>query len=151
ILDRLGRGESDKYRLTILLKVILDFDNNLFNDDFVLDEFLSLKSQKEISQYISTKKSSYIKTLFNDDYVRLYLNVNYFEDVWYYSKEAFEELSEWILSISFVKYLSHEPLDNSQIKELVTRLFMLNKYLLDCSDQSGFQLEKLETILLHNK
>ena len=151
ILDRLGRGESDKYRLTILLKIILDFDNNLFNEDFVLDEFLSLKSQKEISQYISTKKSNYIKTLFNDDYVRLYLNVNYFEDVWYYSKEAYEELSEWILSISFVKYLSHESLDNSQIKELVTRLFMLSKYLFDCSDQSGFQLEKLETILTHIK
>jgi hypothetical protein len=151
ILDRLGRGESDEYRLTTLLKIILDFDNNLFNDDFILDEFVALKSQKDISQFIATKKQNYIKTLFNDDYVRLYLNVNYYEDVWYYSKEAFEELAEWILSISFVKYLSHESLNNSQVKELITKLFLLNKYLLDCSDQSGFQLEKLETILLHIK
>ena len=151
ILDRLGRGESDEYRLTTLLKIILDFDNNLFNDDFILDEFVALRSQKDISQFIATKKQNYIKTLFNDDYVRLYLNVNYYEDVWYYSKEAFEELAEWILSISFVKYLSHESLNHSQVKELITKLFLLNKYLLDCSDQSGFQLEKLETILLHIK
>ena len=127
------------------------FDNNLFDKKFDIDEFVSLKSQKEISNYISTKKSKIIRDLFSDDYVKLYLNVNYHEDVWYYSKEAYEELSEWILSISFIKYLSHESLNNSQVKELITKLFVVNKYLLDSSDQSGFQLEKLETILLHTK
>jgi len=151
ILDRLGRGESDEFKKTTLIRIISDFDNNLFDKEFNINEFVSLKSQKEISNYISTKKSKIIRDLFSDDYVKLYLNVNYHEDVWYYSKEAYEELSEWILSISFIKYLSRESLSNSQVKELITKLFMVNKYLLDSSDQSGFQLEKLETILLHTK
>ncbi len=151
ILDRLGRGESDEFKKTTLIRIISDFDNNLFDNEFDINEFVSIKSQKEISNYISTKKSKFIRGLFSDDYVKLYLNVNYHEDVWYYSKEAYEELSEWILSISFVKYLSRESLSNSQVKELITKLFMVNKYLLNSSDQSGFQLEKLETILLHTK
>ncbi len=90
-----------------------------------------------------------MKTIFNDDYVKLYLNVNYYEDVWYYSKETYTELAEWILSISLIKYLCRESVGNSVVKELVTKLFMVNKYFLDSSDQSGFQFEKLETILLH--
>ena len=30
ILDRLGRGESDEFKKTTLIRIILDFDNNFF-------------------------------------------------------------------------------------------------------------------------
>ncbi len=150
-MDRFGRGESDEFKKTTLIRIISDLDNNLFDKEFDINEFISLKSQKEISNYISTKKSKYIRNLFSDDYIKLYLNVNYYEDVWYYSKEAYTELTEWILSISLIKFLGRESVGNNVVKKLVTKLFMLNKYLLNSSDQSGFQLEKLETILLHTK
>ena len=150
ILDRLGRGESDESQKTTLIKILMEFDNKLFGKGFDIREFVSLKSQHEISDYISSKKSKFIKELFSDDYVKLYLNVNYHEDVWYYSKEMYEELAEWILNISLINYLSPESVNKSLVKKLVSKLFMVNKYLLDSSGQSGFQLEKLEAILLHS-
>ncbi|MEN8193231.1 MAG: alpha-amylase family glycosyl hydrolase [Bacteroidota bacterium] len=150
ILDRLGRGESDEYKKNTLIKIISETENLLFDRKFELDKFLALKSQKDISAYISESKAEFITSLLDNDYVKLFLDINYYEDVWFYSKETYEELVEWLLSISLIKYVQSEPIKSSSVIELVRRLYSVNEYLLQSSDKSGFQLEKLEAILLHS-
>lgn len=150
ILDRLGKGETEAYKKNTLIKILLEFDGSLFDQNFDMKKFLSYKSERGISNYFKSEKSDFVKTIFHDDYVKLFLDVNYYEDVWYYSKEQYNEMIEWILSAAIINYINNNPEQIGKSPALIKNSYFLFKYLIDSSEKSGYQLKNLQDIILHN-
>ncbi|MDD3558775.1 MAG: alpha-amylase family glycosyl hydrolase [Melioribacteraceae bacterium] len=96
ILQRLGR-ESDLYFEFALLNVLMKFEN-------LIENYSEEKhSAQEDQEMLKTK--NLIVDLLEDDYVKALLDVNYYDEVWYFSKEKFEDLIEWLLTVHLTSML----------------------------------------------
>ncbi len=106
ILKRLGRGTSDIYKEVALLNLLLEYDGKLFvfNDEDI--EKIKIKIIADGKDVLHLTKNKLLKKLFSDDFVKAYLGVNYYEGIWYYSKENFEELADWFFTASLITYES---------------------------------------------
>ncbi|MFH0733258.1 MAG: alpha-amylase family glycosyl hydrolase [bacterium] len=113
ILKRLGRGTSDIYKEVALLNLLLEYDGKLFvyTDDEI--EKIKIKIDADKKNVIHMSKGDLLKKLFSDDFIKAYLGVNYYEDVWYYSKENFEELIDWFFTGALITYASASFAKNS--------------------------------------
>lgn len=96
ILQRLGR-DSDLYFENSLLNVLMKFEN-------LIEDCKERKLSAEKDQNIF-KTKNLIADLLEDDYVKALLDVNYYDDVWYFNKEKFEDLIEWLLTIHLTSVL----------------------------------------------
>ncbi|HPN36830.1 MAG TPA: alpha-amylase family glycosyl hydrolase [Melioribacteraceae bacterium] len=104
ILSRLGRGQVEIYREIALLNLLLEYNEELYF--FTEKELASieLKINNNEKDLIHKTKGKFVKQLFADDFIKAYLGVNYYEDIWYYSKENFEELNDWFFTIAIINY-----------------------------------------------
>ncbi len=104
LLARLGKGEEDIFRDILLLNILLRYNSGLFDIESIFDN-ISLKSSiaKERKLWQAEKGELLIKLLDDED-VRKFINVNEYEGVIYYSKERFEELMNWLYSVTVCSY-----------------------------------------------
>ncbi len=111
ILNKLGRGNVDVYKEIALLNLLLEYNESLF--DFTEKELLEIdiKINKKENDLLHKYKNKLIKQLFADDFIKAYLGVNYYEGIWYYSKENFEELNDWFFTLAVVNYQKRISLD----------------------------------------
>ncbi|MFH2032948.1 MAG: alpha-amylase family glycosyl hydrolase [Bacteroidota bacterium] len=154
ILTRLGKGEKGVFKELTLLKILLRHSELLSIEDV---QHLIGYSQNlnSIEKYFIEYERQRLSELLNDDYVRAFLLVNLHEDVWYFSKERFEELIEWYLTIAFVKFMNHDfTLKKKESKnapkeiqfhlgEILKAFAALHTVLLNSSGESNYKLEKL--------
>jgi glycosidase len=91
--------------------------------------------------------------LLSDPLVQEFLGVNQHQNVWYYSKEHFEELNHWFFSLAsiecFMERKDRPPLTRHKIHNTIERYKELFDRLNAISVQSGYELEKLGDALLH--
>jgi hypothetical protein len=81
--------------------------------------------------------------LISDLDVQLYLQVNRYKETLWFNKEAFEKLAWWLLMISMINVFSDASLSSHDaVKKTIIYLNTFNK-MLDISEKSNFQLEKL--------
>ena len=104
LLGRLGKGENEIFRDILLLNILLRYNSDLFDVEKLYDE-ISLKSSiaKERKMWQQTKGKLILKILDDED-VRKFINVNEYEGIVYYSKERFEELLNWMFSVTICTY-----------------------------------------------
>ncbi len=142
ILLRLGRGEYEVYRETILLDIIQsEFE--------LINELLTGHSTKIINSKNELKEDGFSILLKNED-VRNYLGVNEFEGVTYYSKENFEDLLDWILTISSLENMKCGKEENLTPEECFGKKALLFKTMVNefnlvimLSEKSEYQIKKL--------
>ena len=123
IMQKLGKGNGEIFNEINLSNIFLN------NFDLVIKIF-------------STERESEQFSLLDDEAVRIYLGVNQFENVWYYSKENFEELLNWIFTFYGLELMKN---DNY---EIITRKFdqLFKKYfeIIEASKKSEYKLEQLK-------
>jgi len=122
-MQKLGKGNGEIFNEINLSNIFLN------NFDLVIKIF-------------STERESEQFSLLDDEAVRIYLGVNQFENVWYYSKENFEELLNWIFTFYGLELMKN---DNY---EIITRKFdqLFKKYfeIIEASKKSEYKLEQLK-------
>jgi len=143
ILQRLGR-DSDLYFEIALLNVLMRFEN-LIEDS----REKQLSSEKAKSNF---ETKNLIAALLEDDYVRAVLDVNYYDEVWYFSKEKFEDLIEWLLTIHLTTVLEvtihHDDEENLVSDEEVeqSKVEKKEENLKDNISELNLKIENLSTV-----
>ncbi len=163
ILGHLGRGESEIASEITLMNIILDQKENLFDLSKIKVE---KKTNKEISnEMIWGKKASELIDLLDDEYVKAFIGLNYHKDVWYYSKEKFDELINWLFSMTLLgyqsDYMKEEPEEKTtkaktdkRKTELVTLIkdtFDYYLHLRKISRESGYKIEALKVLINNDR
>lgn len=145
ILKHLGRGEHEIFSEMTLLNILIECESNLFDVSDLEDEFNITKENKEIRDYLKKEKSKEFLKLINDDFVSTFLRVNFYEGIWYFSKENFEELIDWLSTASLTKNKY-----SSDIKYLINvkNIFYLNSYLKQTAANTGYKLEELKEAII---
>lgn len=172
IMKRLGRGEEGVNRELLLINILLNFGDKLFDVSKGPKKIFEIKTKKDVIDFVANLKGSLVERLLNSDLVKSFLLVNEYKEVVYFSKERFEELTDWLLSTALLRY--HVSLQKNiatpeeegtekdekpeglvrehegQIVRFITNLNSVNNYIKECSDKSEYKLEKLKNILLQN-
>jgi glycosidase len=97
----------------------------------------------------SDQKQAYaiLESLFKDGEVQQYLRVNRFNDIWWFNKEAFEEMLWWLMMVAALT-IGSDPLRpvNAVVKEL-ERCYSIIQTWQKGKKKSEYQVEKMLFIL----
>jgi glycosidase len=140
ILRRQGRGSSELFTEICLLNVL---HNNI---DLILEIFkLKIGSDKEENKIVINYKN--LLALIDDSTTRMFLNVNEYQGAWYYSKEKFEELMNWIFTLSNMKAMNLGFIDKYGVENVIKYFKEAFKHLNDVVEISRNSEYKLETLI----
>ncbi|MBE0661551.1 MAG: alpha-amylase [Bacteroidales bacterium] len=144
LLKRTGRGEKDIALDITLIKLLLKHETGLF--------FPGPAELKNVSGIQEKPVSGFLQML-DDAHVKEFIGVNLYQDVWYYSKENFEELVGWVFSLGLFKYMAEASKDNrddSSLKDGIVRALDISLLLKENSEKSGYEFEKLRNLIRRN-
>ncbi len=150
ILHRLGKSEFDVEMDMTLLRILIKF--NSFNIKLNEIHFEHMKNGKAfmpdrtVTSIFGKDESELLITLLKDYEVRRFIGANLYDGVWYYSKENFEDLIDWLLTIDILSYI--EKVGDKSSADLTSVNYMkdafhLDRFLKEASKKSEYQLEKL--------
>ncbi len=147
ILQKLGKSDFDIYRCINSLNIFMQ------HTDEIPDVF---KDEKKEVPAADNSSGNALLTLLNDGNVRMYLGVNQYENVWYYSKENFEELLEWLFTLSGLLLMKAKGMSKKKdyfekkSKEFHNS-YLCFQTLVDVARQSGYKIERLKDLLGNKK
>jgi glycosidase len=142
VLKRTGRGEKEILLDIILLRLLLEHP---------IDLFYSKPAKDEVVGGISKGLSSKLVQMLDDENVKIFIGVNEYQGIWYYSKENFEALVDWLFSLGLFNFLAASIADDtgeSKIKAGLTLAVISSVRLKEISERSGYQFEKLKQDIL---
>ncbi len=140
----LSNSGKDGIKTISLIELLLEDFNSLLVADGIAD--INLKKQKDIIDYLLTSKKEFVSKLFEDNYVHKFLEVNIYKDIRYFNKEKFEKFVKWLFNILMINKLVD---DSENIDEVFNLYCKIYEYLLESAEESGYQLDELEEILVH--
>ncbi|MCX6136632.1 MAG: hypothetical protein NTV54_03945, partial [Ignavibacteriales bacterium] len=88
-----------------------------------------------------------MERLLNDFSVREYLRLNWFQGVWYYNREAFSELIDWLFLLTVFHLVENSGLENTVTTE-VNKGALIRERLIDISDSVNYDFQKLQEQIL---
>ncbi|MEG8946048.1 alpha-amylase family glycosyl hydrolase [Rosettibacter firmus] len=145
VLKKLGRGEYDIYRSMLLINILQEIYSG------VIELFCIRKTDYEES-YSTRIELGCIEKLLQNENVKLFIGVNEYENIIYYSKENFEELLDWLLTLSILENLILILLEKNpqtkddfeklypEIVELIKHAYQKYQKIKKLSDDSGYKL-----------
>jgi glycosidase len=142
LLKRTGRGEKDILLDITLVKLLLEHPVDMFFQRYAKDVVVN-----ELSKTLSSK----LVQMLDDKNVKEFIGTNQYEDVWYYSKENFEEWVDWLFSLGLFSFMTKsiaDISDESLIKSRITQAVSTSVRLKEISEKSGYQFEKLNQNML---
>jgi len=132
ILLKLGKGNGEIFNEINLLDILI---NNF-------DEMIEIFSPKRESEQFP---------LLDDETVRIYLGVNQFENIWYYSKENFEDLLNWVFTFYGLEIMRNESNNSDTITKLFDQSYKKYLEIFEASKKSEYKLEQLKEKLKGGK
>jgi hypothetical protein len=138
ILRRLGRGEYDIYREISLINV-LEYKEKIKWSDEGADNNLPGNN--------SSLAKNCLLNLLEDNNVCEFISVNKFENTVYFSKENFNEMIEWILTLSVLDLIYQSGIvkeERLNKEEIISRLKSIYKIFLEINDLSARSEYKLD-------
>ncbi len=163
ILERFGKGDWEIFKDMTLINLLIKYQTGLFNIE-ELYSFLGVKSSRnQIQNFWRKNKSNILNEIIQDENVKSFMDVNEYKGTVYYSKERFEDLINWIFSLTVCSYtikreneLGHIKIKLSEKKELssltdveiklmflISKTYYLYEYVMKMSVNSGYVLERL--------
>lgn len=147
ILQRLGKGQYELIRAGALLRILQEIDSGIINLFTTIDK--ESKSLTEVPNEIQQKKNEIILRLLESEDVKLFVGLNTYENVTYYSKENFEELLNWLYTLSLLEkiklMIKINPTDQEEliadVSKLVTSSYNTYLKIKRYSDEAGYILE----------
>ncbi|MFA5804491.1 MAG: alpha-amylase family glycosyl hydrolase [Melioribacteraceae bacterium] len=141
ILQKSGKGETEIFNEINLLDIFLN------NFDEMMRIFSNAENDKSkidsADEPISARKGGLISFLDNEA-VRMYIDVNQFENIWYYSKEKFEELFNWILTFYGLEIMKNESYNSGIIANIFDQSFRKYLEIIEISNKSEYKLDKFK-------
>jgi hypothetical protein len=95
-------------------------------------------------------KKGAIRTLeswLHDGEVQHFLQVNRYQDVLWFNKEAFEQLARWMLFVATVSISAESPQPAVEVAPRIVAAYDPVKRLLQAEEKSEYQLERLLAVL----
>lgn len=105
ILRRLGRGDYEIYREISLINILQDKQK-------IKCSFAGISDDQPENNYSLEKNC--LLLLLDENLVREFISVNEFENTVYFSKENFNELTQWLFTISVLDLVYHYKFDNKE-------------------------------------
>ncbi len=146
ILEQTGHSMSDIEKYKILIRVLLRHGRSAF--DFFGKPLPRGRAAIMLhNDPVIKKHKGVLREMLSDASVRDYIGVNYHEGIWYYSKEAFEQLCRWLYTVSYFSFFEKRKAGTKvtpgMLSGAVRRSIKLLAEAVTLSDKSGYQLEKL--------
>lgn len=136
ILRRSGRSEAEIYNEIMLLGILMEFGAGMFESE----------TKPALENDVTTKLDfCTLEDILNNERVKLYLGVNEYKGIVYYSKENFEELINWMFSISLLETIKTEP-NKISIQNTIDEISILCENLKLAAVNSGYKLEELKIL-----
>lgn len=139
-LKRLGKSERDLFFDIALLNVIIEYSGLIFE----------AIAKIEIEEGDSTTEYDVLLKMFDDERVKILLGVNEYEGIVYFSKESFEEMINWLFSISLVDTIKKEVDEEKRNKKIIA-LIKECEFLKTEAIGSGYQLKILSDLLMNKQ
>jgi hypothetical protein len=144
ILRRLGRGEYEIYREISLINILQDNNKTNFSFDGV---------EINRSERNNGKEKNCLLILLDISRVCEFISVNEFENMIYFSKENFNELLEWNLTLSVLDLIYQgktgkvEGLNREELVSRLKSLYSVFQEINDLSARSEYKLEDFKDYL----
>jgi glycosidase len=90
-----------------------------------------------------TKAYGILESLLKEGEVQQFLQVNQFNDIWWFNKEAFEELLWWLMLISAIEIGSNPLRPVNEMMRDLEECWSMIQTLQEAEERSGYQVEKL--------
>ena len=154
IIRRLGRSEFEIDKEIVLLRILTKFKSEYINlnrhhFDLVSNDKLFARDTSVYKKY-GLVEVDYLNEILDDFEVRDFIGVNRYEEVWYFSKENFEELLDWLMTLAVTAFIANEKdksLNNKNLTDFLKASFHLNRMLKEISVQSGYRFEVLKNYI----
>jgi hypothetical protein len=90
-----------------------------------------------------TKAYGILESLLKEGEVQQFLQVNQYNDIWWFNKEAFEELLWWLMLISAIEIGSNPLRPVNEMMRDLEECWSMIQTLQEAEERSGYQVEKL--------
>lgn len=137
-LEKTGADADELARNILLLNVMLKYGHGLFDFSAAKKPEMPDGQEKVIAE-----KVALAGIMLNDDSVKSLIGVNRYEKEWYFSKELYEELTDWFFTIALLSYFSGEEKSPAELTEAISKSVKFWATTRQLSQNSGYKLEKL--------
>ncbi len=138
-----SRSWIDEWLLGKIVKLTfqeLDLNEQQSSEILSLTKILT-SHQRWFKKLETAEKPLYtiLKNLLGDPQVRQFLQVNRYQDVLWFNKEAFESLAGWLFAVGVMDSLMQEKVSVKSIEELFNSI----QALLEIEEESGYRVDRL--------
>ncbi len=146
-----GRTWIDEWRLgNTILRVLrgLGLEEGVAGSSLTVIKWLTSQQRWFEGKSLDQKQAyATLKLLFKDKDLRQFLQINPYKDVWWFNKEAFEEMLWWLMMVAALT-IGSDPLRpvNAVIEELERCYSMIQQWQ-QAEEKSEYQVEKLLTVI----
>jgi hypothetical protein len=125
-LQELGTSKTEALNSIVMIKILI-------------------RQQQWFESIHPKNQSAYtlLRSLLQDEDVRHFLQVNRYQNVLWFNKEAFEQLLGWLVTIAVINLQSDPDLDQSQIDDRIAEQYRIIQQLDKAQSKSDYQVEKL--------
>ena len=126
VLRKLGSDETTTWRVLTLIKLLTRHQRWF-----------------EAKPLVQAEAHAILESLFQESEVKQFLGVNQYQDIWWFNKEAFEEMLWWLMMMAALT-IGSDPLRpvNAVVEELQRCYSMILKWQ-EAEKKSDYQVEKL--------
>lgn len=147
MLEKTGKGMQGVNKDLLLIDILLHSSNFIFDFSSIADfNFTSNPDKNKIRQLLTFQLKQALEMLSDED-IQSFIGVNTWKEISYFSKENYEELTEWLFTISLIKeFLSEANNIQSQASmiELSTRAWIFSR---DCMQNSEYKFDNLKKLV----
>ncbi len=152
VLRSTGRSFEEIERDIDLLDILLQRGGQAYDLHEALIAGELSQGKKGVVHAVFEQKKHIIGQMLEDNKVKRFIGANLYNETWFYSKESFEELNSWLFATAIFGYFSEEGKKTVKLSPDDKALLIINDlnlilYLLECSEQSGYKLNKLKNSL----
>lgn len=124
-LNRLGLGEYEAKRSLNLIRLLVKYNFQIFDYKEAGQKGREWSEEDHLNQE-AREKLHLIEDIFLDDDAHIFLGLNFYDGIWYFSKENFEELCDWLFTVSILNYLrkSFDVYDVSELDDKDLKIFV---------------------------
>jgi hypothetical protein len=84
-----------------------------------------------------------LESLLKDEFVQGFLQINRYQGILWFNKEAFEDLMGWILRVAVVDEMANSELSEDEVRQRIANHYRVIRRLRKAESKSDYQLEKL--------
>jgi len=154
VLQRSGRGTAAAEQEVYLGTILHELGTELFDfSSLVVAPLAENEDQKMLGrEEIIALKARLAASYLNNRKVMHYIGVNEYKGVKYYSKEAYQELTNWLFTLSVLNYFNNYASSQNHFSEKETTILLAESvdFLFqarEISELTGYELEKLRMLL----